>query len=156
MFATGRTRPGHGLKRKHQNVDEAPSFLVELGRLATVDEEHNRIVEIRAEAGLPRREHRQAGAAAVARVHGGGETPTGIADLTEVKDGEARAVWRRQAGRSAAARTRRGTRRGLGRGRGPACPAQRRSATVRMRRQQMVYLNVGRCGGVRRTPAVPA
>lgn len=38
------------LERERQNVDDAASFLVELGRLAAVDEwEQNRILEIRAE-----------------------------------------------------------------------------------------------------------
>jgi hypothetical protein len=38
------------LERERQNVDDAASFLVELGRLVAVDEwERNRILEIRAE-----------------------------------------------------------------------------------------------------------
>lgn len=38
------------LEREHHNVDDAASFLVELGRLGAVDEwEQGRIVEIRAE-----------------------------------------------------------------------------------------------------------
>ena len=54
------------LKRERQNVDDAASFLVELGRLAAVDEwEQGRVVEIRAEGERRRHEHRQAGAAAV-------------------------------------------------------------------------------------------
>ena len=54
------------LERERENVDDAASFLVELGRLAAVDEwEQGRIVEIRAEGERRRHEHRQAGAAAV-------------------------------------------------------------------------------------------
>jgi hypothetical protein len=57
------------LERERHNVDDAASFLVKLGRLAAVDEwEQGRIVEIRAEGERRRHEHRQAGAAAVARI----------------------------------------------------------------------------------------
>jgi hypothetical protein len=57
------------LERERHNVDDAASFLVELGRLAAVDEwEQGRIVEIRAEGERRRHEHRQVGAAAVARM----------------------------------------------------------------------------------------
>ena len=81
------------LERESQNVDDAASFLVELGRLAAVDEwEHNRILEIRAEGERRRHEHRQAGAAAVARMQGRGESLTAVAELAGVKVGEVRAV----------------------------------------------------------------
>ena len=44
------------LGRERQNVDDAASFLVELGRLAAVDEwEQGRVLEIRAEG--ERRRH---------------------------------------------------------------------------------------------------
>lgn len=47
--------------RERQNVDDAASFLVELGRLAAVDEwEHNRILEVHAEGERRRHEHRLA------------------------------------------------------------------------------------------------
>jgi hypothetical protein len=70
------------LERERQNVDDAASFLVELGRLAAVDEwEQGRRVEIRAEGERRRHEHRQAGAAAIARMQQRGETLTGIAEL---------------------------------------------------------------------------
>jgi hypothetical protein len=53
------------LERERQNVDDAAWLLVELGRLAGVDEwERNRILEIRAEGERRRHEHRQGGAAA--------------------------------------------------------------------------------------------
>ncbi|WP_276806451.1 hypothetical protein [Mycobacterium nebraskense] len=55
------------LGRERQDVDDAASFLVELGRLAAIDEwERNRILEIRAEEERRRHEHGQASATAVA------------------------------------------------------------------------------------------
>jgi hypothetical protein len=55
------------LQRERQNVDDAASFLVELGRLAAVDEwERGRVVEIRKEGERRRHEHRQAGGVGVA------------------------------------------------------------------------------------------
>jgi hypothetical protein len=81
------------IERERQNVDDAASFLVELGRLAAVDEwQQNRILEVRAEGERRRHEHRQAGAAAVARMQGRGETLAAIAELAGVKVGEVRAV----------------------------------------------------------------
>ena len=81
------------LQRERQNVDDAASFLVELGRLAAVDEwEQGRVVEIRAEGERRRHEHRQAGAAAVSRMLDRGETLTAIAELAGVKVSEVRAV----------------------------------------------------------------
>ncbi|MGO9155435.1 hypothetical protein [Mycobacterium sp.] len=81
------------LERERHNVDDAASFLVELGRLAAVDEwEQGRIVEIRAEGERRRHEHRQAGAAAVARMQQRGETLTGIAELAGVKVSDVRTV----------------------------------------------------------------
>ena len=81
------------LERERQNVDDAASFLVELGRLAAVDEwEQGRIVEIRAEGERRRHEHRQAGAAAVSRMLDRGETLTAIAELAGVKVSDVRAV----------------------------------------------------------------
>jgi len=80
------------LERERQNVDDAASFLVEIGRLVAVDEwERNRILEIRAEGERRRHEHRQAGATAVARMQGRGESLTAIAELAGVKVGEVRA-----------------------------------------------------------------
>jgi hypothetical protein len=84
---------GARLEREHRNVDDAASFLVELGRLATVDEwEQGRIVEIRAEGEQRRREHRQAGAAALSRMQARGETLTAIAELAGVKVSDVRAM----------------------------------------------------------------
>jgi hypothetical protein len=81
------------LERERHNVDDAASFLVELGRLAAVDEwEQGRIVEIRAEGERRRHEHRQAGAAAVARMQARGETLGAIAELAGVKVGDVRMV----------------------------------------------------------------
>ena len=82
------------LQRERENVDDAASFLVELGRLAAVDEwERGRVVEIRAEGKRRRDEHRQAGAAAVSRMlDHRGETLAAIAELASVKVSEARAV----------------------------------------------------------------
>ena len=81
------------LERERHNVDDAASFLVELGRLAAVDEwEQGRVVEIRAEGERRRHEHRQAGAAAVSRMQERGETLTAIAELAGVKVSEVRVV----------------------------------------------------------------
>jgi hypothetical protein len=86
------------LESERQNVDDAASFLVELGRLAAVDEwEQRRVLEVRAEAERRRHEHRQAGAAAVTRMLDRGEMLTSIAELAGVKVSEVRAVLNRQA-----------------------------------------------------------
>ena len=80
-------------ERERHNVDDAASFLVELGRLAAVDEwEQSRVAEIRAEGERRRHEHRQEGAAAVSRMLDRGETLTAIAELAGVKVSEVRAV----------------------------------------------------------------
>ena len=80
-------------ERERHNVDDAASFLVELGRLAAVDEwEQSRIVEIRAEGERRRHEHRQSGAAAVARMRARDETLAAIAELAGVKASDVRAV----------------------------------------------------------------
>ena len=80
-------------ERERHNVDDAASFLVELGRLAAVDEwEQGRVAEIRAEGERRRHEHRQEGAAAVSRMLDRGETLTAIAELAGVKVSEVRAV----------------------------------------------------------------
>jgi hypothetical protein len=81
------------LERERHNVDDAASFLVELGRLAAVDEwEQGRIQEIRAEGERRRHEHRQAGATAVARMQARGGTLAAIAELAGVKVSDVRAV----------------------------------------------------------------
>ncbi|GAB5001125.1 hypothetical protein [Mycobacterium avium] len=81
------------LRRERQNVDDAASFLVELGRLAAVDEwEQRRVLEIRAERERRRHEHRQAAAAAVSRMQDRGETLAAIAELAGVKVSDVRAV----------------------------------------------------------------
>jgi hypothetical protein len=80
-------------ERERHNVDDAASFLVELGRLAAVDEwEQGRVAEIRAEGERRRHEHRQEGAASVSRMLDRGETLTAIAELAGVKVTEVRAV----------------------------------------------------------------
>lgn len=80
-------------ERERHNIDDAASFLVELGRLAAVDEwEQGRVAEIRAEGERRRHEHRQEGAAAVSRLLDRGETLTAIAELAGVKVSEVRAV----------------------------------------------------------------
>jgi hypothetical protein len=81
------------LQRERENVDDAASFLVELGRLAAVDEwEQGRVVEIRAEGERRRHEHRRVGSGAVTRMLDRGETLTAIAELAGVKVSEVRAV----------------------------------------------------------------
>jgi hypothetical protein len=80
-------------ERERLNVDDAASLLIELGRLAAVDEwEQGRVVEIRAEGERRRHEHRQEGAAAVSRMVDRGEPLTTIAELAGVKVSEVRAV----------------------------------------------------------------
>ncbi len=82
-------------RQEHErlNVDDAASFLVEVGRLAAVDEwEQGRVSEIHAEGERRRHEHRQEGAAAVSRMLDRGETLAGIAELVGVKVSEVRAV----------------------------------------------------------------
>lgn len=92
------------MDRERQNVDDAASFLVELGRLAAVEDwEESRILEIQAEAERRRHEHRQIGAAAVARMQSRGETLAGIAELAGVKVSEVRAVVKATATRTGAA-----------------------------------------------------
>src|SRR5271156_2942593 len=87
------------LERERQNVDDAASFLVELGRLGAVDEwEQGRVIEIRAEGERRRHEHRQEGAAAVKRMLDRGETLTAIAELAGVKVSEVRAVLKSAGG----------------------------------------------------------
>jgi hypothetical protein len=81
------------LQRERLNVDDAAALLVELGRLAAVDEwEQGRVAEIHAEGERRRHEHRQEGAAAVSRMADRGETVAAIAELAGVKVSEVRAV----------------------------------------------------------------
>ena len=75
-------------ERERKNVDDAAVFLVELGRLAAVDEwEQGRVAEIRAEGERRRHEHRQEGA--VSRMLDRGETLTAIAELAAKAQGAA-------------------------------------------------------------------
>jgi hypothetical protein len=91
------------LDREAHNVDDAASFLVELGRLAAVDEwEQGRIVEIRAEGERRRHEHRLAGAAAVSRMRARGETLAAIAVLAGVKVSDVRTVLKSTGAQSVA------------------------------------------------------
>jgi hypothetical protein len=91
------------IDREHHNIDDAALFLVELGRLAAVDEwEQNRVQEVRAEAERRRHEHRQVGAAAVARMQARGESRAAIAELAGVKVGDVRAVLKAASARPAA------------------------------------------------------
>ena len=96
-------------ERERLNVDDAASFLVELGRLAAVDEwEQGRVVEIRAEGERRRHEHRQAGAVAVSRMLGRRETLIAIAELAGVKVSEVRAVLKSAGAQTGAAPNARG------------------------------------------------
>lgn len=93
------------LQRERENVDDAASFLVELGRLTAVDEwEQSRIGEIRAEGNRRRHEHRQVGAAAVSRMRGRGESLAAIAALAGVTVGDVRVLLKSK-GAEAAARS---------------------------------------------------
>jgi hypothetical protein len=101
------------LQRERENVDDAASFLVELGRLAAVDEwEHGRVVEIRAEGERRRHEHRRVGAGAVTRMLDRGETLTAIAELAGVKASEVRAVLKSASAQPVVAPDTRGARGG--------------------------------------------
>ena len=81
------------LERERLNVDDAASFLVELGRLAAVDEwEQGRVEAILAEGKRRRHEHRLEGAGAVSRMVDRGETLNAIAELAGVNVSEVRAV----------------------------------------------------------------
>lgn len=81
------------LQRERENVDDAASLLVELGRLAAVGEwQRGRVAEIRAEGERRRHEHRQKGAAAGTRMVDRGETLAAIAELAGVIVSEVRAV----------------------------------------------------------------
>ena len=100
-------------ERERHNVDDAASFLVELGRLAAVDEwEQGRVIEIRAEGERRRHEHRQGGAAAVSRMLDRGETLTAIAELAGVKVSEVRAVLKSAGAQPVVAPDTRGARSG--------------------------------------------
>lgn len=91
------------LERERHNVDDAASFLVELRRLAAVDEwEQGRILEIRAEGERRRHEHRLVGAAAAARMQSRGETLAAIAELAGVKVSDVRAVLKSAGAQSVA------------------------------------------------------
>lgn len=89
---------------ERQNVDDAASLLVELGRLAAVEEwEATRILEIRAEAERRRHTHRQAGGIAVARMQGRGESLAAIAELAGVKVGSVRMMLKAASAHTGAA-----------------------------------------------------
>lgn len=102
---------------ERQNVDDAASLLVELGRLAAVEEwEATRILEIRAEAERRRNTHRQAGGIAVARMQGRGESLAAIAELAGVKVGSVRMMLKAASAHTGAAVQ------ALGEGNGAAAP----------------------------------
>jgi hypothetical protein len=92
-------------QRERETVDDAASFLVELGRLAAVDEwEQGRVEAVRAEGERRRHEHRRAGAAvSVSRMLDRGETLTAIAELAGVKVSELRAVLKSAGAQAVAA-----------------------------------------------------
>ena len=128
-------------ERERHNVDDAASFLVELGRLAAVDEwEQGRVVEIRAEGERRRHEHRQEGAAAVSRMLDRGETVDRDrrAGRRQSQRGARRAeISRRRAGRAAGCTRRARGRAGCGQcraGQPWAWPA-RRCAQAVLRRE---------------------
>jgi hypothetical protein len=91
-------------QRERETVNDAASFLVELGRLAAVDEwEQGRVEAVRAEGERRRHEHRRAGAASVSRMLDRGETLTAIAELAGVKVSELRAVLKSAGAQAVAA-----------------------------------------------------
>ncbi|WP_196765089.1 hypothetical protein [Mycobacterium avium] len=93
------------MERERQNADDAASLLVELGRLAAVGEwEETRILEIRAGAERRQHEHRQACAAAVARMRRRGETLAAIVELAGVRVGDVRGVLKTTSAQAAAPR----------------------------------------------------
>ena len=90
---------GERAERERQNADDTATFLVALDRLKAVDQwEQNRIGEVRAEADRRRHQHRLAGAAALARIQGRGETLAAIAELAGVSTRELGATLKAAAG----------------------------------------------------------
>lgn len=91
-------------ERERLNVEDAASFLVEVARLAAVDEwEQKRLAEIRAEANRCRHEHRRQAGAALSRMVDRGEAPTAIAKLAGVKVSEVRTTLKSAGALSGAA-----------------------------------------------------
>ena len=77
---------GERAARERQTADDTATLVVALDRLKAVDQwEQNRIAEVRAEADRRRHQHRLAGAAALARMQGRGETLAAIAELAGVQ-----------------------------------------------------------------------
>jgi hypothetical protein len=80
---------GERAARERQTADDTATLVVALDRLKAVDQwEQNRIGEVRAEADRRRHQHHLAGAAALARMQGRGETLAAIAELAGVSTRE--------------------------------------------------------------------
>lgn len=80
---------GERAARERQTADDTATLVVALDRLKAVDQwEQNRIGEVRAEADRRRNQHHLAGAAALARMQGRGETLAAIAELAGVSTRE--------------------------------------------------------------------
>jgi hypothetical protein len=79
-------------RRERDNVEDTATFVVARARVAGVDEwEAERVAQVAAEAARRRDEHRLAGAAAVARIRGRGESVSEIAALAQTTETEVRA-----------------------------------------------------------------
>jgi hypothetical protein len=79
-------------RRERDNVEDTATFVVARARVAGVDEwEAERVAQVGAEAARRRDEHRLAGAAAVARIRGRGESVSEIAALAQTTETEVRA-----------------------------------------------------------------
>jgi hypothetical protein len=79
-------------QRERDNVEDTATFVVARARVAEVDEwEAERVAQVAAEAARRRDEQRLAGAAAVARIRGRGESVSEIAALAQTTETEVRA-----------------------------------------------------------------
>jgi hypothetical protein len=79
-------------QRERDNVEDTATFVVARARVTGVDAwEAERVAQVAAEAARRRDEHRLAGAAAVARIRGRGESVSEIAALAQTTETEVRA-----------------------------------------------------------------
>jgi hypothetical protein len=88
--------------RERANVEDMATFLVLRTRLAGVDQwEADRVAQVSAEASRRRDEHREAAAAAIARIRARGESIAAIARLADTTVSDVRAYLKFAAARGA-------------------------------------------------------
>jgi hypothetical protein len=93
-------------RRERDTVEDTATFVVARARVAGVDEwEAERVAQVAAEAARRRDEHRLAGAAAVARIRGRGESVSEIAALARTTETEVRAYLKLAGAAGTAVRT---------------------------------------------------